>query len=122
MLRLCDRDPVLLRRSRGYVPGLVTLRAPLTRVTLGLGGGLKTLPPWREAATCTWLLSSATWRDPLTLSDFQRQVEGMLELYAVRPEAVAFDPHPLYHSSSLAAKFPEARRIAVQHHHAHALA
>jgi hydrogenase maturation protein HypF len=39
-----DRLPVLLRRSRGYVPGLVTLRQPVERVTLGLGGDLKNAP------------------------------------------------------------------------------
>jgi hydrogenase maturation protein HypF len=104
------------------VPGLVTLRAPVARVTLGLGGDLKNAPALARGTDVYLAPFIGDLEDPLTLSDFQRQVERILELYAVKPEAVAFDLHPLYHSSSLAAKFPEARRLGVQHHHAHALA
>jgi hydrogenase maturation protein HypF len=122
VLRVCNRSPVLLRRSRGYVPGLVTLRAPLPRITLGLGGDLKNAPALARGSDVYLAPFIGDLEDPLTQSDFQRQVERILELYAVRPEAVAFDPHPLYHSSRLAAEFPEARQVGVQHHHAHALA
>jgi hydrogenase maturation protein HypF len=117
-----NRTPVLLRRSRGYVPGLVTLRAPVARVTLGLGGDLKNAPALARGTDVYLAPFIGDLEDPLTQSDFQLQVERILELYAVRPEAVAFDLHPLYHSSRLAERFPEARRLGVQHHHAHALA
>jgi hydrogenase maturation protein HypF len=116
------RTPVLLRRSRGYVPGLVTLRAPVTRITLGLGGDLKNAPALARGTDVYLAPFIGDLEDPLTVTDFQRQVDRMLELYGVRPETVACDLHPLYYSSSLAAKFPEARRVGVQHHHAHALA
>jgi hydrogenase maturation protein HypF len=117
-----SRTPVLLRRSRGYVPGLVTLRAPVARVTLGLGGDLKNAPALARGADVYLAPFIGDLEDPRTLLDFERQVERILELYAVRPEAVVFDLHPLYHSSRLAERFPEARRLGVQHHHAHALA
>ncbi len=117
-----DRTPVLLRRSRGYVPGLLTLREPVARVTLGLGGDLKNAPALARGTDVYLAPFIGDLEDPLTQSDFQRQVERILELYGVRPEAVAFDLHPLYHSSRLAERFPEAQRLGVQHHHAHALA
>jgi hydrogenase maturation protein HypF len=116
------RTPVLLRRSRGYVPGLVTLSEPVARVTLGLGGDLKNAPALARGTDVYLAPFIGDLEDPLTLSDFQLQVQRILELYGVRPEAVAFDLHPLYHSSRLALSFPEARRLGVQHHHAHALA
>jgi len=113
---------VLVRRSSRFVPGLATLRAPVSRVTLGLGGDLKNAPALARGTDVYLAPFIGDLEDPVCLSDFQRQVERILELYAVRPEVVVFDLHPLYHSSSLAVKFPEARRLGVQHHHAHALA
>ena len=107
---------------RHTCPAWSPCAAPVSRVTLGLGGDLKNAPALARGSDVYLAPFIGDLEDPVTLSDFQRQVARILELYAVRPEAVAFDLHPLYHSSRLAAQFPEARRLGVQHHHAHALA
>jgi hydrogenase maturation protein HypF len=117
-----ERAPVLLRRSRGYVPGLLTLGAPVPQVTLGLGGDLKNAPALARGADVYLAPFIGDLEDPVTLLDFQRQIERILELYGVRPEVVACDLHPLYHSSRWAGELRGVRRVAVQHHHAHALA
>ena len=117
-----EGTPVLLRRSRGYVPGLVTLAAPVARITLGLGGDLKNAPALARGTDVYLAPFIGDLEDPVTRSDFGRQIERILELYGVRPEVVACDLHPLYHSSRWAEGFREGRTVGVQHHHAHALA
>jgi hydrogenase maturation protein HypF len=117
-----ERTPVLLRRSRGYVPGLITLGEPVARVTLGLGGDLKNAPALARGADVYLAPFIGDLEDPATLADFERQIRMILELYAVRPEVVVRDLHPLYHSHRWAEGFREGRVIGVQHHHAHALA
>jgi hydrogenase maturation protein HypF len=112
---------VLLRRSRGHVPGLLQLRQPLRRVTLALGGDLKNAPALAMASDVYLAPFIGDLEDPLTQEDFQRQVHRMLELYGVRPELLVHDLHPQYHSTHWASAFPAERKVAVQHHYAHLL-
>lgn len=122
VLRLgSGRQPVLLRRSRGYVPGLLQLREPVRRITLALGGDLKNAPALARAGDVYLAPFIGDLEDPTALGDFERQVQRMLELYGVRPELLVHDLHPQYHSTLWAASFPAERKAAVQHHHAHLL-
>ena len=60
-----------------------------------------------NAATCTFL---------------EETVEHLLDVLQVKPERVAHDLHPDFHSTRFAADFARMRGlpvIAVQHHHAH---
>lgn len=117
-----DRLPVLLRRSRGYVPGLIGLRQPVPRVTLGLGGDLKNAPALARGEDVYLAPFIGDLEEPLTRAAFLRQVQQMLALYRVRPEVLVHDLHPGYHSTRAAEDIPAEHRVGVQHHHAHALA
>jgi hydrogenase maturation protein HypF len=122
VLRLAaGRQPVLLRRSRGYVPGLLRLKEPVRRITLALGGDLKNAPALARGGDVYLAPFIGDLEDPTAMGDFERQVERMLELYGVRPELLVHDLHPGYHSTHWAETFPAERKAAVQHHHAHLL-
>lgn len=57
--------------------------------------------------------------EPGRLSQFLAAARAMVEGLGVAPGIVAHDMHPAYYSRLAADLFPGARRVAVQHHHAH---
>jgi hydrogenase maturation protein HypF len=116
-----DGTEVLLRRSRGYVPRLVSLGAPLKRTVLAVGGDLKNAPALGRGRDVHLAPYIGDLEDPLTRRDFERQIEQILGLYGTRPELVACDLHPSYHSSRWARELRDAPCVEVQHHHAHIL-
>jgi hydrogenase maturation protein HypF len=123
--RVVAGRPLLLRRSRGFVPRPVRLRRRFARPVLGVGAQLKNaccLARGDEAV----LGPHVGDLDGLeTYGAFEAAIarlEGFLEL---RPEAIACDLHPLYLSTRFARERAAALGVPlveVQHHHAHAAA
>lgn len=121
VVRVCDGEPLLLRRSRGYAPYPLPLPVPVTPA-LAVGGDLKNafcLGDGRHA----WLSAHIGDMDDLaTLTAFghaERQLEGIT---GVRPRLVAADRHPGYrslHRAREAAREAGTEVRQVQHHHAH---
>jgi hydrogenase maturation protein HypF len=110
----------LIRRSRGYVPRLLSLASEVRGSLLGVGGDLKSAPSLakgRDLHLCPFI---GDLDDPETSSQFDAAVRQILDLYGVSPDLVVHDMHPLYHSTRWAERqgFP---RVAIQHHFAHAL-
>ncbi len=110
----------LLRRSRGYVPRLISLAAPVRGVVLGIGGDLKSAPALARGRDLHLCPYNGDLEDLETLAQFDAMVRQVLDLYGVRPDLVVHDMHPLYHSTQWALRlgFPA---VAVQHHFGHAL-
>jgi hydrogenase maturation protein HypF len=110
----------IMRRSRGYVPRLLTMASPVKGVILALGGDLKNAPALareRDLHLCAYI---GDLEDMRTYAQFEAQIRQVLELYDAAPDVVVRDMHPLYHSSRWNAP-AGARTVQVQHHHAHAL-
>ncbi|HZR10578.1 MAG TPA: carbamoyltransferase HypF [Myxococcales bacterium] len=110
--------PAVLRRSRGYVPRAIALRAPVPRPILAVGADLKNTFCVAVGESAFLgphigdLGSAETWRS------MQESIERMLRFLRVEPELVVHDLHP----DSIAAAYARTRsepRLAVQHHHAH---
>ncbi len=114
-------SPVQLRRSRGFVPGLVRLGRPLGRTVLAVGGDLKSAPAMGRGTAISLSPFVGDLDDPLALASFAEHVADLLSLYGGEPGAVLYDPHPLYRSSQWALASPWEPKVAVQHHHAHIL-
>jgi hydrogenase maturation protein HypF len=111
---------VLLRRSRGYAPGVVA-RFPASRPVLALGADLKntiTLVVQGNAMTSQHIgdLEHADAREA-----FHDTVRDLISMYGVRSEAlcVVHDMHPEYASTMHALELDCLERHAVQHHRAH---
>jgi hydrogenase maturation protein HypF len=115
--------PLMLRRSRGYVPASLPLPGgegapPL----LACGAELK--------STFCVAKDGRAWvghhigdlKNYETLCSFRSGVEHFQRLFAVAPELVAHDLHPDYLSTRYALERDGLRAVAVQHHHAHLVA
>jgi hydrogenase maturation protein HypF len=117
--RVIAGKPVVLRRSRGWVPRPVRLARPVARPVLAAGGHLKNtfclaVDDMAVLGPHVGDLDGIESVDVLT-----EAVERMCRFLRVTPEVIAHDLHPAYASTLWAEARPERRRVAVQHHHAH---
>ncbi|OKJ73585.1 carbamoyltransferase HypF [Streptomyces sp. TSRI0107] len=122
VVRVCDGEPLVLRRSRGYAPLPVTLPFPV-RPALAVGGDLKNVCCLGEGDKA-WLSAHIGDMDDLaTQQAFDRAERQLESITGVRPELLAADPHPAYRSAAWALRRAGERPVVrVQHHHAHVAA
>jgi hydrogenase maturation protein HypF len=111
--------PLLVRRSRGYVPAGLALPGGTPRPVLACGAELKN--------TFCLARGDRAWvghhigdlENYETLLSFTEGIEHFERLFAVAPEVVAHDLHPEYLSTKYALDRDGVELIGVQHHHAH---
>jgi hydrogenase maturation protein HypF len=111
--------PLMLRRSRGFVPSPIRLPWKFARPVLACGSELKnTFCLGREHHA---FLSHhiGDLENYETLSSFTHGIEHLQRLFAVTPEVVAYDLHPDYLSTKYALELSGVDLVGVQHHHAH---
>jgi len=110
--------PMLIRRSRGYVPRAVDLQHAVSRPVLATGAALKNTF-CLAAGTHAFLGPHIGDLENLeTYDSYTTAIDRFQRFVDIRPEVVACDAHPDYMSTMYA----EGRRepvIKVQHHHAH---
>lgn len=112
--------PVLLRRSRGYVPLLISLPSPVRGVILALGGDLKNSPALAQGRDIHLGPFIGDLENPQAFQSFEAHIRDILSLYEKTPDVVIHDMHPFYRSTAWTG-LPAIPRRAVQHHFAHAL-
>jgi hydrogenase maturation protein HypF len=120
VVRTGPRGTVMLRRSRGYAPG-VAAALPATGPVLALGADLKsaiTLVVDGQAFVSQHLGDLEhydCWRA------LEESIRDLLAMYQVPPAdlLVVRDAHPQYRSTAIASTFAESEVTAVQHHRAH---
>lgn len=117
VVRVIEDKPLVVRRSRGYVPAPIKLRRELPPV-LAAGGELKNtfcLTRGQQA------FLSAHIGDLANLPAYEYYIEAIAhlqKLLAITPELAACDLHPEYLSTKYAQTLG-LPLVAVQHHHAH---
>jgi hydrogenase maturation protein HypF len=117
--RIVAGGPVVLRRSRGWVPRPIAVAAPFAEPVLAVGGHLKNTF-CIGFGTCAYLGPHIGDLENLeTLSAFEEAVDRMQRFLRVEPAIVAHDLHPQYVSTLYARGLRDRRRVPVQHHHAH---
>ncbi|MFF1451305.1 carbamoyltransferase HypF [Streptomyces sp. NPDC058274] len=122
VLRVCDGEPLMVRRARGYAP--LPLPLPVTvRPALAVGGDLKNVFCLGEGRRA-WLSAHIGDMDDLgTQRAFERAETQLESLTGVRPRMLVADRHPGYRSAQWAGRNASGRTVVrVQHHHAHVAA
>ena len=112
-------SPVVLRRSRGYVPRGVSVTSRFSLPVLACGGLLKN--------TFCFGIDDAAYFGPHigdlenleTYRSFEESIARMQRFLNVEPAVVAHDLHPDYMSTRYAQQRQGVITIPVQHHHAH---
>ncbi len=113
--------PVPVRRARGFVPEPVNISKALPACILGTGA--------QEKGTFALTRGDRIFVSPHLgdLGDFRSQqnyrdeLEDFERMLGVSPEVAVHDLHPDYFTTRFAASSGISSRIAVQHHHAHAV-
>lgn len=117
--RVIANEPVVLRRSRGYVPSGIDLGREIESPVLALGGHLKNTFCLASGQTA-WLGPHIGDLENLeTYRYYEEAIDRMQRFLRIEPRVVAHDLHPEYLSTKKALEIDGAHRVAVQHHHAH---
>ena len=119
--RVFGGRPMLIRRSRGYVPEPLSVASTFPRPVLACGAELKNtfcLARDRHAFVSHHI---GDLENAETLRSFTEGIEHFRRLFDIDPQVVAHDLHPEYLSTKYALELAdEGLPLAgVQHHHAH---
>ncbi len=119
VLRVVDDRPLILRRSRGYVPAAVPLPVDCRRHLLACGAELKNTFALAKDGRAWVGHHVGDLKNYETLRSFATGIAHFERLFAVEPEVVVHDLHPEYLSTKHAQEIEGVHLVGVQHHHAH---
>jgi hydrogenase maturation protein HypF len=123
--RVIAGRPVVLRRSRGWVPRPLPLPRPVPAPLLACGAHLKNTFCLAAGSEATLGPHVGDLENVETLESFEGAVRRLERFLRLSPRVLAHDLHPAYLSTRYARDRATAeglRAVAVQHHHAHAAA
>ncbi len=117
--RVIAGRPVVLRRSRGYVPRTIPLPRGVARPVLACGAMLKNTfcLAWGEEACLGPHIGDLENLE--TYGSYRESIARLERFLHFEPEIIAHDLHPDYLSTRYALARRGAAAIGVQHHHAH---
>jgi hydrogenase maturation protein HypF len=107
-----------IRRSRGYVPDPVLLHDEGPEV-LGCGADLKNIFTLTKGSFAIPSQHIGDMENYETLKFFEESLGNLSDVYRVKPEAIAYDLHPMYLSTQWALRQEGIKKTGIQHHYAH---
>jgi hydrogenase maturation protein HypF len=111
--------PMVLRRSRGYAPEPLAVRAGFPRPVLACGAELKNTFCLAKEHHAFVSQHVGDLENAATLRSFTEGISHFKRLFDVDPRVVAYDLHPEYLSTKYALDLDGVDLAGVQHHHAH---
>ena len=120
VVRIGASGPIVLRRSRGYSPGVVA-RIPVARPVLAVGADLKNTITLVVNGDAIMSQHVGDLENFSALESFRETVADLMAMYGVDSGdlAIVHDLHPQYASTAFALEASCAVRQGVQHHRAH---
>ncbi|MFH1768704.1 MAG: carbamoyltransferase HypF [Candidatus Omnitrophota bacterium] len=116
--RVYKNKEYVLRKARGYVPDFFEFKTD--KSILACGAELKAA---FSIVKNGFLITSQYLGDLKSYANYRffiKTLEHFKEVFHFEPDLVAYDSHPAYLSSQYALSLKGKKKIAVQHHHAHA--
>lgn len=109
---------LFIRRSRGYVPDPIPLHEEGPEV-LGCGADIKNIFTLTKGSFAIPSQHIGDMENYETLRFFEESLQNLKDVYRVKPEALAYDLHPMYLSTQWALRQEDIKKIGIQHHYAH---
>jgi hydrogenase maturation protein HypF len=119
VVRVSRGRETLIRRSRGYVPEPVAVRARFPRPVLACGAELKNTFCLAKDGRAVISHHIGDLENAETLRSFTEGIAHFAALFDITPQVVAYDLHPEYLSTKYALDLEGVEHCGVQHHHAH---
>ena len=119
VVRVVRERPLMLRRSRGYVPASLDLPIAASQHLLGVGAEQKNAFCVAKADRAWPSHHVGDLKNYETLQSLQTGIEHFERLFEVTPALVVHDLHPDYLSTRYALGRDDVKLFSVQHHHAH---
>lgn len=122
VVKLVAGGPSFLRRSRGYAPEPIKIKAGVKSAVLGVGAELNVascLLSGHNAFLSQHIGDVETWE---SLRFLEEATKNLIELTKSEVGAVACDLHPTFNTTAFASKLSDEMAVPlfkVQHHHAH---
>jgi len=122
VVRVHDKIPTIIRRSRGYAPAPIFLKNRVKKPVLALGAeeNVTGCILNEDKAFLTQYIGDV--KNVETLSYLEHAVTHLLNLTNVKVQYIACDLHPKFNTTSLASKLAEkfgCEVFPIQHHYAH---
>ncbi|KTD68671.1 hydrogenase maturation protein HypF [Legionella steelei] len=117
VMHLVNHTPMLIRRSRGFVPTPIELPYAIPS-TLAVGGHLKNtfcITRGQEAFVSQHI---GSLNNKATIEFFHESLNHLLDFLSIKPERIAHDLHPDFYTTRFAKDYG-LPTFAIQHHHAH---
>ncbi len=121
LVRVVDRLPRQIRRSRGFVPVPVFLPREMSKLpsVLAVGGELKNTVCLTKENRAFLSQHVGDMENLETLDFFHLTISHLRKVLEIHPKVIAHDLHPDYLSTKYSRRQHEFPTVAVQHHHAH---
>ena len=119
VVRVVRERPLLLRRSRGYVPASLELPIASPQHVLGVGAEQKNAFCVAKGDRAWPSHHIGDLKNYETLQSLEHGIAHFERLFEVTPELIVHDLHPDYLSTRYAMGREDVKLFSVQHHHAH---
>jgi len=119
IVHFIEQEPVLLRRSRGYVPKPILIEESCSQNIFASGGDLKNTFCFGKQNQFICSEHIGDLEDAEVYHHYINSIEHLRKLFEVEPKVVACDLHPGYLSTQYALSLSDLKAIQIQHHWAH---
>jgi hydrogenase maturation protein HypF len=119
IVHLVDDKPVLLRRSRGYVPDPIYTEQNCRHEIFAAGADLKNTFCFTKQNQFICSEHIGDLEDAQVYHHYINSIEHLRKLFKVKSQVIACDLHPGYLSTQYAMSQAGPKIISIQHHWAH---